>query len=121
MAGYSGWKELERRHAKRVCGKRLWRPDYSESVPDGESGFETWDCKYSINPVALLTLFEKCESKYREYTGKRNFHMVFYGKKTRHLGDIVAVRADRYAELLEYEQRCADFRDAFVSTTATES
>jgi hypothetical protein len=118
--GYSGWKELERRHAKRVGGIRIWRQDYGESKPDGESDVETWDCKYSINAVRLLTWFQECEAKYREYTGQRNFHMVFYGKKTRHLGDIVAVRADRFAELLEYEKRCKDFRDAFVSTVGTE-
>lgn len=103
MAAYKGWKELERRHAKRMKGKRLWRPDFGESMPDGENERETWDAKYSVRPVKLLSLFVECETKYREFTGSRNFHMVFYGSLTSKLGDIVACRASRYAELLEKE------------------
>jgi hypothetical protein len=117
---YKGWKELERRHAKRLGGKRLWRPDFGESMPDGETDRETWDCKYSIHNVRLLTWFAECEKKYREFTGSRNFHMVFYSKTQSKLGDIVAVRASRFAQLLEKEALLDSHVAAFMSVTGQE-
>lgn len=117
MPGYKGWKALERRHAKRVGGIRLWRPDFGESMPDGESERETWDAKYSVNKVALLSIFAVCEKKYRDFTGSRNFHMVFYSKTQSALGDIVACTAARYAELLEKEALLDSHVAAFISVT----
>lgn len=121
MAPYKGWKELERRHAKRMSGKRLWRPDYGDSIPDGENEVETWDAKYSIHPVALLTIFDVCERKYREFTDGRNFHMVFYSKSKSKLGDIVACTAARYAELLAKEELLDSQIAAFISVQTPSS
>jgi len=116
---YQGWKELERRHAKRMGGKRLWRPDFGESMPDGENERETWDAKYTIHNFAIVSLFEKCEAKYRAFTGQRNFHLVLFAKKRRCVGDLVVVRADRYAELCEKEALLDSQVEAFKSVTGT--
>ncbi len=98
---YSGWKQLERRHAKRMKGIRIWRKDFGESKPDGESETDVWDCKYTIHSFAVSALFAKCEKKYREFTGDRRFSLVLYAKKASAAGDLVVLRADDYAALLE--------------------
>ena len=98
------WKDLERRHAKRMRGKRLWRPDFGESMPDGESATDTWDAKcYARFSVARL--FEEAEKKYRAFTGSRAFHLVIYDRSRKGVGDLVVVKADRYAQLVELERR----------------
>ena len=104
MAGYSGWKALERKHAKRMRGERLWRPDYGDSAPDGENDHDVWDCKYTIHGFNIATVFERCYSKYVEFAAGRRFHLVISDKTTRSrsaIGDLVVLRASDYAALLE--------------------
>lgn len=97
---YHPWKELERRHAKRMGGVRLWRPDYSDSQPDGETDADTWDAK-ARESYALHTTFQSCEKKYRKFTGERRFHLVLFSRKHPKVGDLVVLRADDYAALVE--------------------
>ena len=98
---YSGWKQLERRHAKRMGGERLWRPDFGESAPDGQTDEDVWDAKYTIHSFAVSVIFDTCYAKYKDYAGCRRFHLVLYAKATRSLGDLVVLRADDYAALVK--------------------
>lgn len=103
MSKSAPWKDLERRHAKRMKGVRLWRPDFSDSQPDGESTLEAWDTK-AYAAFSVVALFIECEKKYREFTGKRNFHLCLFSRRHPRAGDFVLVRAARYARLVEIEQ-----------------
>jgi hypothetical protein len=104
---YKPWKALERRHAKRMGGARLWRPDYSDSQPDGETDLDTWDAKaYAV--FTVHTIFSECEAKYREFTGKRRFHLVLFSRRHPRVGDLVVLRADDYAALVEASRRNGD-------------
>lgn len=95
---YEPWKELERRHAKRMSGVRLWRPDYSDSEPDGESKTEVWDCKCYAR-FSVITLFLRAETKYRRFAQGRRFHLALFSRKNRAAGDFVLLRASDYEEL----------------------
>jgi len=97
---YEPWKELERRHAKRMGGTRLWRPDYGDSQPDGETDLDTWDAKSRVS-YSLHTTFQTCEKKYREFTGHRRFHLVLFSRQHPKVGDLVVLRAEDYAALVE--------------------
>lgn len=97
---YAPWKALERRHAKRMGGERLWRPDYSDSQPDGQSDTDTWDAK-AYATFRVHSIFQECERKYREFTGSRRFHLVLFSRKHPRVGDLVVLRADDYAVLVE--------------------
>lgn len=104
MSNYKGWKQLERTHAKRMIGVRLWRPDFGDSAPDGESETDVWDCKYTIHSFAVATIFARCFKKYIEFAGGRTFHLVLSDKTTRahrSIGDLVVLRADDYAALVK--------------------
>lgn len=96
---YTPWKQLERRHAARMKGKRLWRPDYSESIPDGESVTDAWDCKCYARH-ASVGMFVDAEKKYRDYTGKRRFHLVLFDRSRPRAGDFVLLRGDDFTALL---------------------
>jgi hypothetical protein len=97
---YTPWKELERRHAKRMGGTRLWRPDFSESKPDGETSADTWDAKVRV-AFEIHKMFCECEKKYRKFTGDRRFHLVMFSRRHPKVGDLVVLRADDYAALVE--------------------
>ena len=90
------WKDTERRHARRMGGERIWRQDFSEVAPDGESHYHTWDAK-TYKRHAAVTLFKKAEKKYRKYTGKRRFHLLLHVKG--YPGDYVVIRAEDFREL----------------------
>ena len=96
---YSPWKTLERRHAKRMGGVRLWRPDYSDSTPDGETDLDTWDAK-SRAVFEIHTIFAVCEKKYRQFTRDRRFHLVLFSRRHPKVGDLVVLRAEDYAALV---------------------
>jgi hypothetical protein len=96
---YSAWKELERRHAKRMGGERLWRPDYGDSIPDGQCATDAWDCKAYMKHAAV-TMFVEAERKYREFTGYRRFHLTLFARDHRGSGDFVLLRADDFTALL---------------------
>lgn len=95
-----------------MFGKRLWRPDYSDSIPDGENAAETWDTK-AYAAFSVVSMFVECEKKYREFTGSRRFHLCLFSRRHPAAGDFVLVRARDYAadqsELLEL--RSARFLD----------
>jgi hypothetical protein len=107
------WKALERRHAKRMPnGVRLWRPDFGESMPDGESPTDTWDAK-CYKRFSVVELFVRCELKYRRFTGDRRFHLVLFSRDHPRAGDFVLLRASDYAELVA-AQRLAAPASSFV-------
>lgn len=113
MSAYKPWKEFERRHAKRLKGVRLWRPDYGDSLPDGETFKDCWDCK-ALSRQSIVRLFEECEKKYRQYTANRRFHLALFDPTRKHVGDLVVVHADRYAELVEKESLLDNFLQEFT-------
>lgn len=96
---YSPWKALERRHAKRMGGTRLWRPDYGDSAPDGETEYDVWDAK-AYTTFRIHTIFWECWQKYKEFAGERRFHLVLYARNQKQVGDLVVLRADEYADLV---------------------
>ncbi len=98
------WKDLERRHSKRMNGERLWRPDFSDSIPDGQSATDTWDTKCYARHAAV-TLFVAAEAKYRAFTNGRRFHLVLFSRERPKAGDFVLLRAQDYADLLDKERR----------------
>jgi len=100
------WKDLERRHAKRMRGERLWRPDFGDSMPDGQSDTDTWDAKCYARHAAV-SLFVTAEKKYRTFTRGRRFHLVLFSRDRKAAGDFVLLRAADYADLLACERRLA--------------
>lgn len=100
MSASAPWKDTERRHAKRMTGARIWRQDFSEEKPDGESATDTWDAK-TYKRFSIVSMFKECEKKYRLYSAGRRFHLVLHepGKP----GDFVVCRADDYAALVRSE------------------
>ena len=113
---YQPWKALERRHAKRMGGERLWRPDFGDSQPDGESETDVWDAK-AYARFRVHTIFEECEKKYREFANGRRFHLVLFSRDKKAVGDLVVLRADEYAALVRAAQFGPDFIEAFKETT----
>ena len=103
-ASYSPWKALERRHAKRMKGVRLWRPDFGDTAPDGENGTDVWDCK-AYERHAVITLFLRAEAKYRAWADGRRFHLALFSRKNGKAGDFVVLRAKDFEALLDVERR----------------
>lgn len=103
MSVYARWKALERRHAKRMGGRRLWRPDFSDSKPDGATVADTWDAKYRAK-IAVLSWFCEAERKYQQYTAGRRFSLVLHDAG--HKGDFVLLKAEDYAALVAVEDVC---------------
>ncbi len=97
---YHPWKAFERRFAKLMGGTRLWRPDYSDSDPDGESAEFTWDCKVRASHAAVATWVE-CEKKYRDHAKGRIFLIALYSRKHPKAGDFVLIRAEDFKNLLD--------------------
>ena len=84
-------------------GVRLWRPDFGESLPDGESPTDVWDSK-RLKAMRIVTLFWECHAKYRGYASGRRFHLVVNSSDSRR-PDLVVVSADEYARLVETERQ----------------
>lgn len=106
-AGYSAWRTLERRHAKRMGGERLWRPDFGDSAPDGQTDRDVWDTK-AYAKFSVVSLFVECEKKYREWAGGRRFHLCLFARDHHRAGDYVLLRADDFAALVASERRLAE-------------
>ena len=103
---YDRWKELERRTARKMGGKRLWRArDYSESVPDGETEEDVWDCKDRVS-MAVLSWYRASEKKYRKHIDGRRFLLVLGDRDGR--GEYVLLKLDDYVELLKEVERAID-------------
>jgi len=103
MAKHSPWKDLERRHAKRMGGERIWRQDFSEIKPDGESLTDIWDCK-CYQRFSIISLFKASEAKYRRYADGRRFHLCLFSREHRGAGDFVVLKASDYEILLAKER-----------------
>lgn len=103
MSAHAPWKDLERRHPKRFAGgQRLWRPDFSESLPDGEAARDVWDAK-CFKRFSVIELFVRAERKYRKFAEGRRFHLVLFSREHPRAGDFVLCRAADYARLVEIE------------------
>jgi len=96
MSRHQPWKDLERRFAKLMGGQRLWRPDYGESAPDGESETHVWDTK-CYQRFSVVEMFVRCELKYRRFAGDRRFVLGLFSRAHPRQGDFVLVRASEYA------------------------
>ena len=103
MAKHSPWKDLERRHAKRMAGTRIWRQDFGEVAPDGESETDTWDCK-CYQRFSVIALFQIAERKYRAFNKGRRFHLCLFSREHRGAGDFVLLRATDFEVLLAKER-----------------
>jgi hypothetical protein len=80
-------------------GERLWRPDFGESAPDGQSVTDVWDCK-ALSRQAIVSLYVECEKKYRDWANGRRFHLCLFDPTRPKAGDLVVLKADAYAELV---------------------
>lgn len=107
------WKALERRHAKRMLGVRLWRQDFSEVAPDGENPHEIWDTK-CFKRFSVIELYLRCEKKYRAFAAGRRFTLVLFSREHPRAGDFVLLRADDYAA---DRAELAKLRAAFINGT----
>lgn len=96
VAKHAPWKDLERRAARLFGGLRIWRQDFSEVAPDGESETHTWDCK-CYQRFSLVEMWVRAERKYREYTKGRRFVLIIFSREHPRAGDFVLVRAKHYA------------------------
>lgn len=84
-------------------GERLWRPDYGDSIPDGQNDRHTWDCK-AYASIAVIAWFVEAEKKYREYTNGRRFHLCLFSRRHPRAGDFILLPAERHDELLAKEE-----------------
>ena len=100
MSASKPWKALERRAAKLFDGERLWRPDFSEELPDGQSATHVWDAK-CYQRFSVVEMFVRCERKYRAFTGERRFVLYLFSREHPRAGDFVLVRARDFRELLD--------------------
>lgn len=110
MSKSAPWKDLERRHARRLGVARIWRQDFGEVAPDGETDAEIWDCK-CYAAFSVITMFLKREKDYKKFANGRHFHLCLFSRKHRRGGDFVLSRAERYAELLEKERYLASLHE----------
>lgn len=83
---------------------RLWRPDFSDSQPDGASSRDTWDSKCYAT-FSVIAKYVECEKKYRDFTGTRRFSLVLFSRRHPRAGDFHLMRSKDVAELLEIEER----------------
>ncbi len=100
MSASKPWKALERRFAKLMGGERLWRPDFGESLPDGEAPDDVWDTK-CYQRFSVVEMYVRCERKYRDYANGRRFILVLFSRDHPRAGDFVLVKASDYAELVK--------------------
>jgi hypothetical protein len=81
-------------------GERLWRPDFGDVAPDGQTEADVWDAK-CYQRFSVVELFVKAEAKYREWAGDRRFHLVLFSREHPKAGDFVLIRAADYRDLVE--------------------
>lgn len=92
------WKQTERRVAKALRGKRLWRPDFGDSQPVGENELEVWDTK-CYRRHAAVSLFLECEAKYRKFASGRRFLLILFSRERHRQGEFVVLRLADYLDL----------------------
>jgi hypothetical protein len=117
MSSYAPWKALERRHAKRLGGERLWRPDYGDSAPDGQTETDIWDCK-AYESFRVHTIFQECFKKYADFAAGRRFHLCLFSRRNRGVGDLVVLRAEDFAELVAAADVGRGLVDTFTRVTS---
>ena len=110
MSKSAPWKDLERRHAKRLGGERLWRQDFSEVAPDGQTESDVWDTK-CFQRFSVVELFVRCEKKYRQFAQGRRFHLCLFSRDHPRAGDFVLARARDYSRLVAIEAVAQRLRD----------
>ena len=81
-------------------GERYWRQDYGVVAPDGESATDFWDAKCYAT-FRVHSIFRECWRKYQNWDKEKTFHLVLYSRKDKDVGDLVVLRADDYAKLLD--------------------
>ena len=100
MSASAAWKELERRTAKKLRGVRLWRPDFSDSQPDGESEEFIWDAK-CYQRHAVISLWVEAWKKYAGFANGRPLLLVLFARERKGAGDFVVLRMSDFLDLLE--------------------
>jgi hypothetical protein len=100
MATDPPWKKLERRCRSIFGGVRLWRPDFGDTAPDGESATWTWDSKCYARH-AVVSLWVECEKKYRAFNAGRSFALVLFSRDRPRAGDFVLIHDDDFTRLLK--------------------
>ncbi len=100
MSASAPWKALERRTAKKLRGVRLWRPDFSDSQPDGENDRVVWDTK-CYQRFSIISLWLEAWRKYAGFAGKRPLLLVLYSREHRGAGDFVVLRMEDFLKLTE--------------------
>lgn len=84
-------------------GVRIWRQDFSEEKPDGESDRDVWDAKCYAS-FSVVGMWVKAYVKYRGFAGDRRFVLFLFSRAHPRAGDFVLVRAADYAALVEKER-----------------
>lgn len=80
-------------------GTRIWRQDFGEVAPDGETSTDVWDTKCFAR-FSVVELFVRCERKYREFAQGRRFHLCLFSRDHPRAGDFVLLRANDFEELV---------------------
>lgn len=96
----SAWKDLERRAAKKLGGVRLWRPDFSDSEPDGESDEFIWDAK-CYKRHAVISLWREAWRKYQGHAKGRPLLLVLFAREHPRAGDFVLLRLQDFLDILK--------------------
>lgn len=102
MSASAAWKQLERRAAKKLRGVRLWRPDFSDSQPDGESERFVWDAK-CYQRHSVITLWLEAWRKYASYANGRPLLLVLFAREKRGAGDFVVLRMEDFLKIANLE------------------
>ena len=107
MSASAPWKALERRAAKKLGGVRLWRPDFSDSQPDGESDEFVWDAK-CYQRFSIITLWLEAWRKYARFAKGRPLLLVLYSREHRGAGDFVLLRMEDFISILKERDQAYD-------------
>jgi len=91
MSASAAWKSFERRFAKKLRGVRLWRPDFSDSQPDGENSVFVWDTK-CYQRHSTISLWVEAWRKYAGFAGDRPLLLGLFAREHPRAGDFVVIR-----------------------------
>lgn len=97
MSASAPWKALERRFAKALLGVRLWRPDFSDSQPDGESDVFVWDTK-CYQRHSAVTLWVESWKKYAGFARGRPLLLGLFAREHPRAGDFVVMRLGDFTD-----------------------
>ena len=97
MSASAPWKALERRAAKSLRGIRLWRPDFSDSQPDGESDVFVWDAK-CYQRHSVISLWVEAWKKYAGFASGRPLLLVLFSRDKHRSGDFVLIRLGDFTD-----------------------